>query len=100
MLAGTGKKNLRVLSSAEANTLEDLKFRTLCNTTPFGSFTMGQGGDTHPLPDDFEEVESIYKGLVAAYTERRGTAPSIDERRDMQASAYAAYHSGDEEDGV
>lgn len=99
-LAAREKKNLRSLTTAQSEELEEFKFRVLCMVPPLlEDSELGEtiaaaldGEATLPLPE-IGEADSCYRDLLAAYTARKGVSPSIDERRDMQASAYAAWQS-------
>jgi hypothetical protein len=84
-LSELGKKTLRSLSTAQAEELEKKKFQVLCALQPFEEISLT------PLPNlvDNEEVTLIYESLLGDSE----VFPSIDYQREMQASAYAIWHS-------
>ena len=91
MLAHFDKKNLRSLSAKETETLESFKFSILCSLEPFSEVDetsvldlAKSGNSTVPI-----ECIKVYNKLIGQFALTRGTNPSVDDLRDMQASAYS-----------
>jgi len=98
-LAAAGKKNLRQLTSAEASALEDAKFAALMAVPPDARATAewaasGEAPSTPLLPHS-----ELLNSLIADAFTSRGVNPTMDDVREMQASAYALFHTEDPTDG-
>lgn len=86
-LAQLGKKNLRGLSNAEAETLEHLKFAHLMNVA------MDEQPDINNLKDDLGRTPllqhlELLNDLTADSFAGRGVNPTVEDTREMMVSVY------------
>lgn len=84
------KKNKRLLTTVEANDLEDRKFDMLCALLPHTPITVGV------LANMWEAPPAESKGArehLNRLINTMPTDPTADEMRELQASAYAIYIS-------
>lgn len=104
-LKSKARKNLRQLTTAEADEFERFKFAILCEFEPgtrvskIAVKNILKAGDLGvPIP-----VEELYQATVARYVEKEGKQPTADKARQLQASVYALYktdlENGDTTDG-
>jgi hypothetical protein len=90
------KKNVRSLSAAETQTLEQTKFNMLWNLEPMSAFSMDNDLILSPLSDEVSEMicelsESIYNKKL----EELG----VEDARDLQINAYVLYRGQGDDDG-
>lgn len=86
-----GKKDVRGLTTNEAEELEFLKFAALCQLKPYSSV------DTLDLAKAVKgQVNNDFlvavKGLSLAFISKNNREPTLEEKRQIQASAYALYY--------
>lgn len=98
MLGVWDKKNLRQLSTAEAEDLEQLKFATLCNIKPFTEINEDMVYNTlHKQFSDITVAQDAYSVLLSRYIKKEDKLPILDESRQLQVYAYAIVNSKDED---
>jgi hypothetical protein len=84
------KKSMRNLTEAQALDLEEAKFRLLC------SFSPGDEIDRDVVEsrlDDLLAPNPLIESLMKAWLEGARVTPTLEEVREMQATAYAIAHS-------
>ena len=86
------KKNMRSLSSKQANEAETIRFGVLCNLRAFSNIDEKTVHDAlqAPLPP---EISATYKDWLSEFSSKMGRQSSLEESRDMQADIYAVYNS-------
>lgn len=90
ILAHYKKNNLRELSKAQLNELEEIKFKVLCNLTPFNVINAENISsilDSNPklTASQIQTKDEIY----ADFVEKNSKAPSIDELRQIYNLSYS-----------
>lgn len=85
-----GKKNVRQLSNDETNSLEIIKFSTLCSVEPYSEI------NREKLYILIEEKVPLWANshmseLKQHFIETNHREPTIEETRQIQSSAYALY---------
>lgn len=93
-LKSIGKNNLRQLTTDEAQELENIKFRVLCNMKMFSEFdndiiatelnNVWKGDKSESQTNGLDE----YKQTCAEFVEQFGREPNTQEVRDIQAMSY------------
>lgn len=84
------KKNLRELTKAELNDLEDIKFRVLCNLEPYENIDEDRIALILEQNPSLSNSQKLLKAeLKAEFIENQGRAPSIDELRHINNLAYS-----------
>lgn len=84
------KKNLRELTKAELNDLEDIKFRVLCNLEPYENIDEDRIALILEQNPGLSQSQKLLKAeLKAEFIENQGRAPSIDELRHINNLAYS-----------
>jgi hypothetical protein len=84
------KKNLRELTKAELNDLEDIKFRVLCNLEPYENIDDDRIALILEQNPSLSNSQKLLKAeLKAEFIENQGRAPSIDELRHINNLAYS-----------
>lgn len=84
------KKNLRELTKAELNDLEDIKFRVLCNLEPYENIDEDKIALILEQNPSLSNSQKLLKAeLKAEFIENQGRAPSIDELRHINNLAYS-----------
>jgi hypothetical protein len=94
------KKSMRNLTTAQADELEEIKFRILCSIKmgePMSQEAILAKFDDLPAPD--READDLMKSFIHNAITVGGINPTIDEVRDMQATAYAILHAEGGDDG-
>jgi hypothetical protein len=94
-----GKKDVRSLTTAEAEELELVKFNILCNINPYSGVDIDTITKTFSSTNAQVEVDisSAAKALYISFVNKNNREPSLDEKRQIQASAYSLYFEKDEE---
>jgi hypothetical protein len=85
------KKNMRSLTTAEAEQAEMLRFSVLCEVEPMGVIdesSIATALESNKLPKNIELVYSNMKNEVSAELERSLT---LDECRRIQTAIYAEH---------
>lgn len=92
-----GKKDIRSLTTSEAEQLEFIKFGVLCQLEPYSSvdITTVASKVKGKISNDFLTAVA---GLMAIFVSRNGRTPTLEEKRQIQASAYALKYEPDEVD--
>lgn len=88
------KSNARSLTSKEKEVFEGIKFRVLCNLTPYESI------DKEKVYNILEkqkpvnlDIAAMTKTLAYTFVKQNDRQPTADELRQIQASAYAIEHT-------
>jgi ribosomal protein L9 len=90
MLSHYNKKNLRELTKAELNDLEEIKFKVLCNMTPYDAITEDNVANILESNPKITNSQSTIKAqLRAEFVEKQGRGPSMDELRQIHNLAYS-----------
>lgn len=90
MLNHYKKKNLRELTKAELNDLEDIKFKVLCNIQPYDNIDDEKIALILEQNPNLSQSQKLLKSeLKAEFIENQGRAPSIDELRHINNLAYS-----------
>jgi hypothetical protein len=89
-LSRLNKANLRQLSTAEADSLETLKFDTLCNVAPFTHIDEGviSKAIIHPAP---QHIYKTYANWSADISKSLARQLTLDEKRHIQIQLYTIY---------
>ena len=90
MLSHYNKKNLRELTKAELNDLEEIKFKVLCNLNPYD--VINEDNIANILennPQISKSQNAIKSQLKAEFVEKQSRSPSIDELRQIYNLAYS-----------
>lgn len=90
MLSHYNKKNLRELTKAELNDLEEIKFKVLCNLNPYD--VINEDNIANILennPQVSKSQNAIKSQLKAEFVEKQSRSPSIDELRQIYNLAYS-----------
>lgn len=89
------KKNMRQLTTSQVEDVEHLKFALLCNVEPHEKITTDSivALLQEPIPAK-PEADNFWRVLVATYLEKRQTAPTVDDIRQIQSYVYALYNLG------
>ena len=90
MLSHYNKKNLRELTKAELNDLEEIKFKVLCNLNPYD--VINEDNIANILennPQISKSQNTIKSQLKAEFVEKQSRSPSIDELRQIYNLAYS-----------
>lgn len=86
------KKDIRSLSSKDCSELEDLKFKVLSSLTPYQDITEEDIKQIVVAKSSVpSQIKELYLATVGKFIEKKGVNPSIEECRQIQASAYALY---------
>jgi hypothetical protein len=86
------KKDIRSLSSKDCTELEDLKFKVLSSLTPYQDLTEEEIKKIVVAKSGVpSQIKELYLATVGKFIEKKGVNPSIEECRQIQASAYALY---------
>lgn len=91
------KKNARQLTKSEAQTVEDMKFKVLTNIEPFSKITSEVVSNSLESGNFNKDAMYIYNALSFQFKSVNDRMPTIDEQRQIQASAYA-FNFEDEQD--
>lgn len=100
-LRSVGKDSMRTVAAKDASRYERLKFNVLCglelgtNITP--EVVKAALKKCPPLP---EAINQLYRATLAKFVEERGTEPSVEQARQLQAMTYALYNFEMSEDSV
>jgi hypothetical protein len=99
-LEQVGKKNQRALSSHEKNMFEHVKFAVLDSLEPFEQITSERVYDlmTKAQIKVSADTKAHLTALGMQFLSTHGREPSLDEIRQIQASAYALKHDEKVED--
>ena len=90
MLSHYNKKNLRELTKAELNDLEEIKFKVLCNLKPYDVISEDNIANIlENNPQVSKSQNSIKAQLKAEFVEKQSRSPSIDELRQIYNLAYS-----------
>jgi len=85
-----GKKSLRQLSSEQSKKFEKVKFSVLCNTKVFDEITKDSVkkilAGAMPVP---QKYEAVYSNAYTNMLKSKGEELSMDEMRNLQATAYS-----------
>jgi hypothetical protein len=91
-LKSIGKKNLREASSEEIAALEEFRFAVLCQ------FTVGEEVTKKKIKEILtklikipEPVRELHKQTLARFLATKGSVPTAEERRKIEASVYVTY---------
>lgn len=93
ILKSYNKKNVRSLTKEEGELLEYVKFSTLCAFKPGDEVSLDAIAnvlDTKPQPP--ADVTAMLKVLVYRFTQAQNKKPSIDDMRQLQATALILTH--------
>ena len=82
------KKNMRSLSSQQAEEAEIIRFGVLCNLEAFSSINEQSMHSALQLPLP-SEVSKSYKGWILEFSDKMEMQPSLEEARDIQADIYS-----------
>lgn len=95
-----GKKDIRSLTTSEAEELELVKFNILCNINPYSSVDIDMIAESFNLSDNQARADMITasKALYISFVNKNNREPTLDEKRQIQASAYSLYFEEDLED--
>jgi hypothetical protein len=91
-LKSIGKKNLREASAEEIEALEEFRFAVLCQFAVGEEITREKLREvlakpiTVPAP-----VQELHRQTLARFVAAKGSTPSAEERRRIEASVYAVY---------
>ena len=89
LLQHYGKKNLRELSREQAATVEKIKFRTLCSTSPFTEITDEVVCKCLESSKDIDiDIKRSVVELTRDFVIKNNRNPSFDEARSINAIAY------------
>jgi hypothetical protein len=93
-----GKKDVRSLTTAEAEELELVKFNILCNINPYSSVDIDTIAQTFDTLDNQVKVDmsAAAKILYMSFVKKNSKEPTLEEKRQIQASAYSLYFEEDE----
>lgn len=89
LLASYSKNNLRQLTTAEFDTVEKIKFQTLCAIEPYSKVTQELVYallQTNMTEDN--DITSSLKDLLLNFTMENGISPNTDEMRQLQVLSY------------
>ena len=90
MLSHYNKKNLRELTKAELNDLEEIKFKVLCNLNPYDAINEDNIANIlENNPQISKSQNAIKSQLKAEFVEKQSRSPSIDELRQIYNLAYS-----------
>lgn len=97
-LHAIGKKNLRSLTTEEAENLEQFKFAALANLQLYTDVDEDVLQDlvANPLPIP-EPIQVLFRATIAKFVEQNGKEPTLEQTRTIQARVVALFH-GDEAD--
>jgi hypothetical protein len=91
-LKSIGKKNLREASSEEIAALEEFRFAVLCQ------FTVGEEVTKKKIKEILtklikipEPVRELHRQTLARFLATKGSVPTAEERRKIEASVYVTY---------
>jgi hypothetical protein len=91
-LKSIGKKNLREASAEEIAALEEFRFAALCQ------FSVGEDVTKEKMREVLSKamvvpapIQSLHKQTISKFIAAKGTTPSAEERRRIEASVYAVY---------
>ncbi len=88
------KKNMRGLTTAQADSFEEIKFRVLCGFRPFEPLEDERIISLMDSPAPGGEADQMVASLLV------GAGPmSLEELRDLQATTYAIMNDEGDEDG-
>ena len=91
-LKSIGKKNLREASSEEVAALEEFRFGVLCQFNVGEEITKDKIKEIITklikIPDP---VRELHRQTLARFLATKGSAPTAEERRRIEASVYATY---------
>ena len=90
LLSHYGKKNLRELSKAQLKELEEIKFRVLCNLSPYEKITeekILKVLDENPTVNEVQR--STKASIFTDFVDQSGREPSIDELRHINNLSYS-----------
>lgn len=84
------KSTLRELSKSELNELEEVKFKVLCNLTPFEQITTEKIlSILDKNPRLTNEQISIKAGIYSEFVEKNNRSPNMDELRNINSVSYS-----------
>ena len=90
MLEVHGKKNLRELSKAQLQDLEELKFTVLCKIEPYSD--IDEDMITASIPEDLKvekEFLEIKDEMYSDFVDKNHRSPTIDEMRQIYNLSYS-----------
>jgi hypothetical protein len=87
VLATHNKKNMRQLTTEQAEDAENIKFGVLCSLKPLSEVNDEAIASVinNPTPSDAKELYNLYAGDFVKTMARQ---PSLEEIRNMQVSVY------------
>lgn len=97
-----GKKDVRSLTTAEAEELELVKFNILCNVNPYSSVDIDTITNSFDILDNQirTDISTASKALYMSFVKKNNREPSLDEKRQIQASAYSLYFEEETTTGI
>lgn len=99
VLDGLDKKNLRMLTTAEFQGLEKVKFIAFSNLEPFQQVTPEK---VYSLLETYTQAQSdikqTYYNLVSEFVNKTQKEPNTEESRSLQISAYILKHNIEKDD--
>lgn len=94
VLAHYNKSNCRKLSNQESEQLESLKFKVLCSFSPYSTIS---GENVYSILSSTPDIDSnliiTSREFATAFIDRNKREPNVEERKQIQASAYAFFQS-------
>ena len=94
LLSHYNKKNLRGLTKSEMSELEYIKLCILCDLEPYIEIDADIINQILKKQTEVDpNVLEIASGLVKDFVGESGRQPTIDEKRQINASAYSSLHS-------
>jgi len=97
-LKAIGKKNMRTVSSEEAETIEYANFSLLCSLEPFTDIDETKVYSLIENPtENHRAIASIYSECKQTFIELNGREPTVEEVRGLYSSSYALFHESEKE---
>lgn len=94
LLASYSKKNVRQLTEAQFQEVEDIKFNILSNIEPFSEITEANIIAILNIDNSVDNnITSAFNKLFQDFIKSNGREPTIDERRFIQVVAYSKVKS-------
>lgn len=97
VLSHYGKSNCRKLSNQESEKLESLKYRVLCSLSPYSTISAENVYSILTSPSEIHrDLVQVTSEFATAFIDRNKREPNIEERKQIQASAYAYFQSSNQ----
>lgn len=95
------KANARAMTTDECNRFESIKLAVLANITPYTDITNELiSGILSTDPSIHYDIVHAIKALKVKFSLTNKREPSIEEMRQIQASAYSLFHEAEEDESI